>query len=218
MNTNTITTPVKLTALCMISVIAISVALLFHKNGTNSPAAATNQLLHAFATFQRTSDTESAAAPNRTDEKAANDSGLSQTSGLLNPTVGPTRVPTTKPITNKSVVTRTTPTPTQNAKKGAVVAKKPTPTLTKKQSATKPATYEQVPYVTDSNNTSFGAQPPQTGAGRSMTYVVQCGDTLGSIAYAFYADASKAQTIYDANARILGDINNIACDVEIRIP
>lgn len=212
MNTNTITTPVKLIALCIVAVIGISVALLFHKNGTSAPAAATNQLLHSFVTFKRASN----EAPLDNNRQGTEETGLNQTTGLLNPTIGPTRVPTTKPITNKSATTKITPTPIKTGSR-ATVATKPTPTVTKK-STSSPATYEQVPYVTDYNNTYYAPQAPQTGAGRSMTYVVQCGDTLGAIAQAFYGDSSRAQAIYDANARILGDINNIACDVEIRIP
>lgn len=216
-------TTAKLVALVVVAFIALGIALSLHKYGASDPAGAINRMAHAFVTFNRTTDDTSGAnktvASNSKDE-----SGLSQSGTFLQPTTPPrstqeTPKPTARP-TNKPVAKPTTaPVKSTTKTTSTKTNTKPTATPTPRAVTTKTnSTYEQVPYVTDYQNSHYVAQVPNTGGGHSVTYVVQCGDTLNSIAAGFYGDAAKAQTIYDANSRLIEDIDHLSCGITLRIP
>ena len=219
-------TTAKLIALIVVAIIALGIALSLHKYGASDPAGAINRMAHAFVTFKRSSD-DTGAANNNVATNSADQSGLSQSGTFLQPTTTPPATQSTPRPTARAVA-RPTARPTARPQQAntSTAAKKSTSTT----SATKPTptvratanrsngTYEQVPYVTDYQNSNYVAQGPNTGAGRSVTYVVQCGDTLSSIALGFYGDMSKTQAIYDANSRLIPDMNQLSCGITLRIP
>lgn len=203
-------TTAKLIAFVVVAFIALGIALSLHKYGASDPAGAINRMAHAFVTFKRTADDTSDA--NKTVASNSNEqSGLSQSGTFLQPTTAP-RQETPRPTAR--------PTGQPAAKStGTKTAVKPTATPTPRAMVSKTnSTYEQVPYVTDYQNSHYVAQVPNTGGGHSITYVVQCGDTLNSIAVGFYGDAAKAQTIYDANSRLISDMDHLSCGITLRIP
>lgn len=208
-------TTAKLVALVVVAFLALGIALSLHKYGAADPAGAINRMAHAFVTFNRTADDTSTA--NKTVASNSNEqSGLSQSGTFLEPTTAPrstsqTPRPTARPTSKPAAKPTVKPSKTTSS-----TAKKPTPTP--RTVAKSNSTYEQVPYVTDYQNSHYVAQVPNTGGGHSITYVVQCGDTLNSIAVGFYGDAAKAQTIYDANSRLISDIDHLSCGITLRIP
>jgi nucleoid-associated protein YgaU len=202
---NSITTTIKLIALVIVAIIALSVALSMHQLGVSNPSGAVNRLTHAFVTFHKTTDTSGSK------NVAANSSGLAQSTAISQPTIAP------KPSTNPKPTTAQAPKPTSATAKIAATKAAATPTPTKPRATPTPATHEQVPFGSDSQSATY-AQAPNTGGGHSFTYQVQCGDTLTSIATGFFGNASYAQQIYDANSRLIPDINNLACGITLRIP
>ncbi len=220
-------TTAKLIALVVVAFLALGIALSLHKYGASDPAGAINRMAHAFVTFNRTVDDTSSA--NKTVAANTNEqSGLSQSGTFLEPTTTPrttqsstqsnprpTARPTSKPVAKPTAKPTAAASKTTTSKTTA----KPTATPTPRAVASKTnSTYEQVPYVTDYQNSHYVAQGPNTGAGQSITYVVQCGDTLTGIALGFYGDMSKAQAIYDANSRLIPDVNQLSCGITLRIP